>query len=328
MGMKMRRRLWEALGVPVVGYGGEVWEVSGKEAEQLEKVQRCVGRQLLGCSQLVGDAVVRGELGWWRLQARRDEAKLRFLGKLKRMAAARVVRKVLAVRMGDAVRRNGKGKGWCALVLRLVEKYGLEEASQAAGQQSREAVAEWEAAVREAVQEKEQNVWQAAVAANKVLARYGRVKKELELESFVDGGQVERKSAALKVRLRGGGTSLEVQQGKYEQLERSQRVCKACGSGEVGDEEHFLLECSVLEEARNRMWEGVRVALEECGGEVVWGRFVGLGRSEKVDVLLCGGWEVCEKEVVRRVFERATRHGIWRLWKARMMVLSQRANPS
>ncbi len=34
MGMRMKRRLWEALGVPVVGYGSEVWEVGKGEAEK------------------------------------------------------------------------------------------------------------------------------------------------------------------------------------------------------------------------------------------------------------------------------------------------------
>ncbi len=60
----------------------------------------------MGCSRVVGDVVVRGELGWWRLRARRDEMKLRFLGRLLRMAESRVVRKVVAVRMEEA-RRSG-----------------------------------------------------------------------------------------------------------------------------------------------------------------------------------------------------------------------------
>jgi hypothetical protein len=275
---------------------------------------------------VVGDVVVRGELGWWRLRARRDEMKLRFLGRLLRMAESRVVRKVVAVRMEEA-RRSGRGKGWCVRVAGLVEEYGLVEASRAAGQRSRKAVAEWESAVREAVWQKEEERWRGEVLAGRKLERYSRIKKELELEKFVDGGAVERKSAALKVRLRGGGSALEVEQGKYVGLERSERVCKVCGCGEVEDEEHFLLKCGVLEGVREKVWEAVRVAVERVGGVEVWSRFVQLGSSEKVDVLLSGRWEGVS-EGVGGVFERATRQGMWQLWKARKLALNNRAGVS
>jgi hypothetical protein len=101
-----------------------------------------------------------------------------------------------------------------------------------------------------------------------------------------------------------------------------------CGSGEVEDEEHFLLGCRVLEGARNRMWESARAAVEACGGEAVWRRFVGLGRSEKVDVMLSGWWEGCEREAVWRVLEQTTRHGMWGMWKVRMAALGKPAADS
>ena len=48
----------------------------------------------MGVSQMTSGAVVRGELGWWRMEARRDLARLRFWGKLVGMEEERVVKKV------------------------------------------------------------------------------------------------------------------------------------------------------------------------------------------------------------------------------------------
>jgi hypothetical protein len=321
MGMRMKRRLWEVLGVPVMGYGSEVWEVGKGEAEKMEKVQRRVGRQVLGCSQLVADVVVRGELGWVQLKARRDEMKLRFLGRLLRMDEKRAVRKMLAIRLADANQKGGSS-AWCVQVAGLVEAYGLVETSRMAGERSAKAAEAWKKAVHGAVWSEEERAWRQGVVARPKLERYARVKQELALERFVDGAVGERKSAALKVRLRGGGTTLEVEQGKYSQLERSERVCKVCSSGEVEDEEHFLLRCRPLEKEREEMWASTKVAVEECGGGSVWKEFEQLEGREKVDVMLSGEWQRCE-EAVWDALERGTRHGVWRLWRARKAILER-----
>jgi hypothetical protein len=321
MGMRMKRRLWEAVGMPVLEYGSEVWEVGKREAKALEKVQRQVGRQLLGCNQLVSDVVVRGELGWWELRARRDEIKLRFLARLLRMGEERTVRKMVAIRFGDA-ERGKVGKTWCNQVAKLVQGYGLLEASKSAGERSTKAFAVWVKAVRDAVWQREEEKWRQGVLRRTKLERYGRIKTELALESFVDGAACERKSAALKVRLRGGNSTLEVEVGKFSKLERVARVCRVCGCGEVEDEEHFLLACKALEKERLALWDSVQAALVECDGVGVWDVFVQLERGAKVDVLLSGEWALCDRRVWL-VLERTTRHGIWKLWRARKAVLDR-----
>ena len=52
---------------------------------------------ILECKR-TSNAVVRGELGWHRLEARRDLARLRFLGKIVLMSEDRLVKRVYRVR--------------------------------------------------------------------------------------------------------------------------------------------------------------------------------------------------------------------------------------
>ena len=51
-----------------------------------------MGKRILGVSKRTSNAAVRGELGWHRLEARRDLARLRFWGKIVLMSEDRLVR--------------------------------------------------------------------------------------------------------------------------------------------------------------------------------------------------------------------------------------------
>ena len=52
--------------------------------------------------------------------------------------------------------------------------------------------------------------------------------------------------------MRGGTAELRVETGRWNGLQREERICKQCTLGEVEDEAHFVLRCEVLsEEKRN-----------------------------------------------------------------------------
>jgi hypothetical protein len=44
-----------------------------------------MGKRILRCGSRMTEEVVRGELGWERQKARRDEMRLRYWGKITRM---------------------------------------------------------------------------------------------------------------------------------------------------------------------------------------------------------------------------------------------------
>ena len=48
-------------------------------------------------------------------------------------------------------------------------------------------------------------------------------------------------------KLRLGTLKLEIETGRHEKIESSKRFCKLCNSNKIGNECHFLFECSALE---------------------------------------------------------------------------------
>ena len=98
------------------------------------------------------------------------------------------------------------------------------------------------------------------------LRTYRKMKTELELEKYLKEGTAQQRR--VMVMMRGGTNDLRIETGRYEKLEKDERVCIFCDSGEVEDETHFLCRCDawkkeremVLREVRKR---GVRMKVEE-----------------------------------------------------------------
>ena len=56
--------------------------------------------------------------------------------------------------------------------------------------------------------------------------------------------------------LRGGVAPLRVETGRFRRLELENRTCELCQSGEVEDENHFLLSCDFFELERKNFIRG------------------------------------------------------------------------
>jgi hypothetical protein len=75
--------LWSGIVRSVLEYGCEVDSGRWEEAERL---QRMAGRMALGVGNGVANEVVRGELGWWTVQARREFGRLVYWARIVRGA--------------------------------------------------------------------------------------------------------------------------------------------------------------------------------------------------------------------------------------------------
>jgi hypothetical protein len=145
---------WEVLVRPVLEYGCEIWgEGKWNEGEQL---QNSLGRRILGVSRMTSAAAVRGELGWWRMEARRDLARLRFWGKLYRMDDSRIVKKVYVERRKMMYQGRGDKKNWLGRTRKLLVELGLEEVWNSQGVGTKR---EWEAKLARAIASREEAIW-------------------------------------------------------------------------------------------------------------------------------------------------------------------------
>ena len=115
-------RALEALIKAILEYACEIWgDGKWREADELHDD---MGKRILGVRKRTSNAVVRGELGWHRLEDRRDLARLRFWGKIVLMSEDRLVKRVYRVRKA-AVDQGSDKKNWCYRTKVLLEQLGL-----------------------------------------------------------------------------------------------------------------------------------------------------------------------------------------------------------
>ena len=107
------------------------------------------------------------------------------------------------------------------------------------------------------------------------LCTYITLKHKLQFEHYLTHHDTEAR--AVMTRLRGGTNELRIETGRYRntnrdrRLEKHERRCVLCMSGDVEDEKHFVLDCVVYEDLRRKMFEVVKRVLlknEEIEDEV------------------------------------------------------------
>jgi hypothetical protein len=125
--------------------------------------------------------------------------------------------------------------------------------------------------------------------------RYRRTKHELRYERYLSGNNTRREIANY-VKARAGVVEWREETGRWEKLERDQRDCEFCESGQIEDAAHFFAECESWEEQR-------REVRKECGWR-------GEEGEELVDWIL-GGTDARGSEGIEQTTEMIRKVSGW-----------------
>ena len=118
------------------------------------------------------------------------------------------------------------------------------------------------------------------------LRTYRVLKTGLEYERYLDG-EGKRNGRRWITNLRGGSNGLRIETGRREKLEVEERVCDICGSGEVEDERHFMMDCVMYRKEREEMYEGIKklydggMDLRRVEREIRFNKLIGKGMITK-----------------------------------------------
>ena len=225
-------RVWQTMVQTILEMGGEFMD--DVEWAAAEKLQLQMGKMILGAR--VCNDVVRGELGLWRVRARRWRKRLMYWWCMVNGEVAEIVNEVYELER----KRDYEGKKtWATDTRRILKKVGLEEYwwTEKKVQKSK-----WKKLVCEKIQRFEEKEWRERIWNNKKLRWYRRVKSTLKFEDYLQDEWIQGRR--ILCQLRGGTLSLRVETGRWEGLEREERRCKLCESKEVEDEQHFIEDCN------------------------------------------------------------------------------------
>jgi endonuclease/exonuclease/phosphatase family metal-dependent hydrolase len=234
--------VWKGLIRPTLEYAAEVWH-RGKW-EEAEKIQRSMGKRILGCRQNTTNEAVLGELGWWTMEGRRDLLMVCYWAKICRMDESRLVKRVYEAR--KQVRGKARSS-WCDKVKEILYRLGVGDKWDSEDVGSQES---WAREIKKCVLEEETRKWQAGMEAKPKLREYRKYKRELKQEMYLeeDGNWRGRQ---LLTGLRTGSNGLRVETDRWHKVPLEWRLCPMCAV-ETETEHHFLSKCRALEDAREQ----------------------------------------------------------------------------
>ena len=228
------RHLWECIIAPLLDYGTEVSTPNKTLATAVDRVQYRAGRTILGCSSRMPSEVVRGELGWPAMAARRDRAKLRFFHHLITMERHRMVRFVFLKRHEQTI--QGLEDGWCGEIKSILFEYGLGlwwDQNVWPALPPEEA---WKRLIEAVIDEKEEERLTERIRLKckngPTLHRYARLQPSLQREEYFEGDVWARTGTMLKTRLRGGTNFVRNSTGRFKNkyVEPTDRTCLVCNT--------------------------------------------------------------------------------------------------
>jgi hypothetical protein len=223
MPVKGKVRVWQAMVQTILEQGAEVMRDS--VWVEAERVLLKMGRLILGVGGVsITDEVVRGELGLWRVIARRWRKRLVYWMCIVREEVPALVRTWYGV---SRYMNEHKGvKNWCEDTKRILEWLGMGELWENEAEVGKE---EWKRVVCRKIHEYEWEEWRKGIEKKQKLAWYGRVKEGLWFEGYLENFDWHgRRSLCL---LRAGCLRLREETGRWVGEAREQRVCRCCNMG-------------------------------------------------------------------------------------------------
>ncbi|XP_037521552.1 uncharacterized protein LOC119398809 [Rhipicephalus sanguineus] len=170
----MVQDMWKLVHVPALTFCNATVCLSLVTREWLERRQREVGRTALGSHGAVANEAVQGDLWWSTFEAREAASQLTYRGGMQFMLKERLARQVFEYLAATCMRTD-----WTNRIYRLEKKYGFFTAPIQA-----DTMRQYVKAVRDRVQETEEELWLQEMSGKTSVTLYGQHKRAISAVSI------------------------------------------------------------------------------------------------------------------------------------------------
>lgn len=233
------RELWKAAIVPGLTFANAVICVPGDVREILERRQRDVGRQAVGCHGMVANEAVQGDLGWSSFEAREATSKIGYNGRLRFMDRNRWAKRLFVYIHLTSIQTR-----WRKRLYQLEKTFVFFTVPVSANTDTK-----WETEVRKRVREEEALQWAKAAKSKSTLRVYNLGKSTISAEAQLYDNSL---GSRLLFEARAGGLRTLVYQQKYNRMVET-TTCRACGEADETIE-HIVLSCTSLQPSHPVQW--------------------------------------------------------------------------
>ena len=235
-------QLFDSFVASILSYCSEVWGYT--KSKPLERIHLKYCKKILNVKPSTSNAGIYGELARYPLYISRYIRILKYWFKLLYTDNC-ILKTVLAISKADCY--MGK-KNWIYNIRELLTTYGYGYVWDNPSAVCPDIFCKM---IKQRLLDIFTQEWKADLELNQVLTLYKHFKTNFKYEDYLTISKCRRYRNAL-VRLRLSSHSLRIESGRYGQnrISRNERICQFCSIGDIEDEYHFVLVCTMYNELR------------------------------------------------------------------------------
>ena len=231
-------KLFDAMILPILTYGSEIWGFH--PAPDVERVHMKFLKQILGVRPQTSNVTIYGELGRMPLSIIRKERILKYWYKLIKSPESLIYKAFLNLKDD-----NSRVIGWAQEVNKLLNDLGFNYLWN----NDNVTLLQLNKVIERLKDQYLQYFYSELNKCSKLIT-YNKIKKEFTREKYLDCVTNDKHRVALS-RFRCSAHKLAIEEGRYRNIERNQRICSRCNINVIENEYHFLLVCPLYRDIRN-----------------------------------------------------------------------------
>lgn len=241
-------QLFSSLVEPILTYGCEVWGHEDHKIPEGLHLKFC--KYILGVKRSTPNAMVYGELGSFPIHI---TIKCKLIGFWLRLISSKesklsfVMYKALLQLYNDNIYKSP----WIVCIHNILNNCGLSNIWTNQNQCYLFNYTWVLSSVKRVLQDQFIQEWQESLKSSNKCTTYASFKQTFALEQYLIS--CSRSIYRSIVSFRTSNHRLPIEIGRYNNVERHQRICQICEGNNLGDEYHYLVECNNAEisELRN-----------------------------------------------------------------------------
>ena len=241
----VKLELFEHLVMPILLYGSEIWGF--EDLAQIETFFCRYCKELLGLHKRTPNCMVYGEIGKNKLAKNVTLRMLMFWYKLVHSKMSKVANVLYNFQYALSVRQENS-MSWVIKIKNLLDNLGLTEIWN--NQASNLTLASFKSLISAKLNDINKQEWHSDVEENSQCLNYRIFKQTLHFEKYFH--HLNDSEAKILCKFRCANHKLPIVSGRYNQIPRNERFCTHCNEGKIGDEFHYLFQCSRFHEQRKK----------------------------------------------------------------------------
>ena len=238
-------KLFDTLVSPIILYGCEIWGVdsSFKDSDPFEHLHIKFIKEILGVHCKASNAACLAELNRYPLKGKIQFLTIKFLDHIS-SSNNTLVNKIYT--------NTDKNNKWLTTVQKWTRNLGFEFLN-ANTQNIKPKIAVIQQRINDQAIQNQHSV----ISENKKLDFFQKVYKFNKRPPYVDICKFKAdRSVLCKYRI--SAHSLSIEKGRHKNIQRSNRICNACNTGQIEDEIHFFLNCPTYDIIRKELIQKIK----------------------------------------------------------------------